>query len=126
MGECLLRLIEELVEYLRSNGYYAELRNGEIIVPHGGFPLYLKIEFRDKLVYMSIKHMDEFRDVLEDLKEAGEDVEELVENAVSYLSLASLKARQWVEEKGLIPVFKLRDGSVEIYEILEEVLEEEE
>lgn len=121
-----MSLIDRLAEYLRAEGYCTELRDGEIIVPHGGLPLYLRIEFKDRFVYMSIKHMDDFKEALEDLKEAGEDVEEIVENAVSYLSIASLKVRQWVEDKGLIPVFKLRDGSVEVYEILEEVLEEEE
>jgi len=121
-----LSYINELADYMRAQGYTVELSNGVIIIPHGSLPLYLKIELKNNFIYMSIKHMDEFKDVLEDLKGAGEDVEEIVEDAISYLSIASLKARQWAEDKGLIPVFKLRDGSVEVYEILEEVLEEEE
>lgn len=114
-----------LTEYLRTLGYTVETPvKNELRILHGTLPLYLKIEVQDKFVYMSIKHTHEFREVLEDLRESGEDVEELVEDALSYLSIASLKVRTWIEERGYIPVFKLRDGSIEVYEILEEVKEE--
>jgi hypothetical protein len=116
----------DLELYLKKLGYRVEYSNGEIRVLHEALPLYLKIEFQGRFVHMSIKPGEGFKEAIEDLKDMGEDVEEIVENALSYLNIASLKARQWIEEHGLIPVFKLREGSIEVYEALEEILEEEE
>jgi hypothetical protein len=75
---------------------------------------------------MSIKHREDLREVLEEMRDSGESVEEAVEEALGYLTNASLKARLWIEQRGLTPVFDLRRGSIEIYEILEDVLEEAE
>jgi len=119
--------VNELAEYLKSQGYEAvQTEASELRVLHPSLPVYLLVEFRDNFAYMSIKHSEELREVLEDLRDDYEDVEGIVEEALSYLSLASLKVRMWVEERGYTSVFKLRDGSIEIYEILEEVLEERE
>ncbi|MEM4718219.1 MAG: hypothetical protein QXE81_05620 [Desulfurococcaceae archaeon] len=117
-------IINDLVDYLRNLGYTVERDNNFLMILHGSLPLYLRVEFRGNLVYMCINYKDNIREALEDLKDSGEDVEEVVEDAISYLSIASLKIRQWIEDKGFIPVFKLRNGSLKVYEILEDVLEE--
>ncbi len=116
----------ELAEYLKSLGYKVEVLNNTVRVLHDVLPLYLELEFKDRFVYISIKHTDDFRDYLEEMRDMGEDIEEQVETAMSYLSIAALKARQWIEDKELVPVFKLREGSIEISETLEELVEEEE
>jgi hypothetical protein len=116
----------DLLNYLKTLGYSVEHYNGEIRVLHETLPLFLEIEFHGRFVRMSIKPREGFKEAIEDMRDMGEDVEEVVESALSYLNIASLKARQWIEEHGLIPVFKLREGSIEVYEALEEILEEEE
>lgn len=117
-------MISELVEYLKSLNYNVEIRGeNEIRVYHDSLPMYLRIEIQGRFVYMSIKHGEELREVLEELRDSGENVEELVEDALSYLSIASLKVRTYIERQGYIPVFKLRNGSLEIHEILERLEE---
>lgn len=123
----ILSIVSTLAEYLKSLNYIVVLHNEhEIHVLHPSLPVYLQVKVKDKFVYMTIKHAEELRDALEDLRDNGEDLENTVEEVLSYLSIVSLKVRKWVEEQGYVPVFKLRDGSLEIYEILEELLEEKE
>ncbi|MGC8982866.1 MAG: hypothetical protein ACP5KA_03830 [Desulfurococcaceae archaeon] len=116
----------ELAEYLKSQGYGITLTGSQsLVIEHPSLPIYLHLEFKDNLVYVSIGlNRDELREVLGEIRESGEDVEEVVEDALSYLNNASLKARKWLEERGYTAVFKIREGSIEIYEVLEEVLEE--
>jgi predicted thioredoxin/glutaredoxin len=116
-----------LAKHLEDQGFTVKIESDTLItIPHDNLPLYLAIEFRGNLVYMSIKHREDLREVLEEMRDSGEDVEEAVEEALGYLTNASLKARLWIEQRGLTPVFDLRRGSIEIYEILEDVLEEAE
>jgi predicted thioredoxin/glutaredoxin len=116
-----------LAKYLEDQGFTVKIESDTLItIPHDNLPLYLAIEFRGNLVYMSIKHREDLREVLEEMRDSGESVEEAVEEALGYLTNASLKARLWIEQRGLTPVFDLRRGSIEIYEILEDVLEEAE
>ncbi|MCC6041063.1 MAG: hypothetical protein LM557_02680 [Desulfurococcaceae archaeon] len=116
-----------LAKYLEDQGFTVKIESDTLItIPHDNLPLYLAIEFRGNLVYMSIKHREDLREVLEEMRDSGEGVEEAVEEALGYLTNASLKARLWIEQRGLTPVFDLRRGSIEIYEILEDVLEEAE
>jgi len=116
----------ELAEYLKSQGYGITLTGSQsLVIEHPSLPIYLHLEFKGNLVYVSIGlNRDELREVLGEIRESGEDVEEVVEDALSYLNNASLKARKWLEERGYTAVFKIREGSIEIYEVLEEVLEE--
>jgi hypothetical protein len=116
---------DELAAYLRREGYNVEVLNNAIRVLHDTLPLYLNVEFKERYVYLGVVHGEELRSILEDLKDAGEDVEEIVESALSFLSMAALKARHWLEERGFIVIFKLREGTVEVYDMLEEILEEE-
>jgi hypothetical protein len=119
--------VYSLARYLEEQGFRVNIVSDKALtVPHDNLPVYLAIEFRDGIVYMSIKHGEDLREVLEELRDSGEDVEEVLEEALSYLTSASLKARLWIEQRGLTPVFDLRGGSIEIHEILEEVLEESE
>ena len=114
-----------LAKYLEEQGFSVKVESDTLLtIPHDNLPVYLTIEFRDNLVYMSIKHREDLREILEELRDSGEDVEEILEEALGYLTNASLKARLWIEQRGLTPVFDLRRGSIEIYEILEDVLEE--
>jgi predicted thioredoxin/glutaredoxin len=116
-----------LAKYLEEQGFSVKVESDTlIIVPHDNLPVYLAIEFKGNLVYMSIKHREDLREVLEEVRDSGEDVEEVLEEALGYLTSASLKARLWIEQRGLTPVFDLRRGSIEVYEILEDVLEEAE
>lgn len=116
-----------LARYLEEQGFKVNVASDTmLVIPHGTLPVYLTIEFKGNLVYISVKHGEELREVLEDLRDSGEDIEEVLEEALSYLTNASLKARLWIEQKGFTPVFDLRRGSIEIYEILEDVLEEAE
>ena len=116
-----------LARYLEEQGFKVNIiSDTTLIIPHGTIPVYLAIEFKGNLVYISVKHGEELREVLEDLRDGGEDVEEALEEALSYLTSVSLKARLWIEQKGFTPVFDLRRGSIEVYEILEDVLEEAE
>jgi hypothetical protein len=124
-GERCLSYKDELAAYLRREGYNVEVLNNAIRVLHDTLPLYLDVEFKERHVYLGVVHGEELRSILEDLKDAGEDVEEIVESALSFLSMAALKARHWLEERGFIVVFKLREGTVEVYDMLEEILEEE-
>lgn len=118
-------IINDLVDHLRKLGYVVERDSNALMIVHGSLPLYLRVEFKNHLVYMGINYRESIREILEDLRDSGEDIEEIVEDAISYLSIASLKIRQWIEDKGFVPVFKLRNGSLEVYEILEDILEEE-
>lgn len=119
--------VSELAEYLKSLGYTVVFCGEKsLCIPHPSLPLYLRVDLEDNFVYMSIKHGEDLRSILEDMHDSGENVEEEVESALSYLSAASLKARMWVEERGYVPVFKLREGSLDIYEMLEEIVEESE
>ncbi|MEM1850536.1 MAG: hypothetical protein QXD40_05500, partial [Desulfurococcaceae archaeon] len=122
-----LSIVNELAEHLKSLNYIVILHSEhEIRVLHPSLPIYLQVEVRNNFVYMTIKHGEGLREVLEDLRDSGEDIENTIEEVLSYLSVVSLKVRKWVEERGYVSVFKLRDGSLEIYEMLEELLEEEE
>lgn len=118
--------ISELALYLESQGYKVKVADDkEIAVLHPLLPVQLYLEFKEPLVYIGIRFdREELREILRDQHESGEDIEEIVEEALSYLSIASLKARKWLEEKGYAPVFRLRDSSSEIYELLEDLQEE--
>ncbi len=119
--------VYSLARYLEEQGFKVEvISDTAIAVLHSNLPVHLIIEFKGNLVYMSIKHGEDLREVLEELRDSGEDVEEILEEALSYLTNASLKARLWLEQRSLTPVFDLRRGCVEIYEILESILEEAE
>lgn len=119
--------VYSLARYLEEQGFKVEVISDTVIaVPHSNLPVHLIIEFKGNLVYMSIKHGEDLREVLEELRDSGENVEEILEEALSYLTNASLKTRLWIEQRGLTPVFDLRRGFVEIYEILEDILEEAE
>ncbi len=114
-----------LARYLEEQGFKVNIiSDTTLTIPHDTLPVYLTIEFKGNLAYISVKHDEELRAVLEDMRDSGEDVEEALEEALSYLTNVSLKARLWIEQKGFTPVFDLRRGSIEIYEILEDVLEE--
>lgn len=120
----ILNIISELAEHLKSLNYTVILHNEhEIRVLHPSLPIYLQVKVKENFVYMTIKHTEELKEILEDLRDSGEDIENSVEEVLSYLSIVSLKVRKWIEERGYVPVFKLRDGSLEIYEMLEELLE---
>lgn len=119
-----MSITDELVRYLRSLGYDVDDSGDVIKVRHANLPIYLYVQFKDRFVYMGINHESDLRDILEDLYDSGEDVESIVEEAISYLSTASLKIRNWIEERGYVPVFKIRDGSIDIYEMIEEIIEE--
>ncbi|MEM1642301.1 MAG: hypothetical protein QXI85_05880 [Desulfurococcaceae archaeon] len=115
----------ELASYLESLGYRVQLEDKKLVIVHPSLPLQLYIEFKEPLVYIGIRFdRDELADVLRDIHESGESIEEVVEEALSYLSVASLRARKWLEDKGYTPVFRLRDSSVEVYELLEDLREE--
>lgn len=116
----------QLANYLMSLGYKIVLvGEKEIAVSHPSLPLQLYIEFKNSLVYMGVRFdREELKSILEDLYESGEDLESTVEEALSYVNIASLKARKWLEEHGYTPIFRLRDSSIEIYEILEDLMEE--
>lgn len=122
----ILTNVAELANYLVSQGFRVVLTGErEIAVPHQSLPVQLYIEFKDSLVYIGVRFdREELKSVLEDLHESGEDIESAVEEALSYVNTASLKARKWLEDHGYTPVFRLRDSSIEIYELLEDLLEE--
>lgn len=119
-----MSVADDLVTYLRSIGYDVDAYRDAIRVRHTSLPIYLNVRFKDRFVYIEIDHEGGLREILEELYEGGEDIESIVEDAISYLSTASLKIRQWIEERGYVPVFKLRDGSIDIYEMVEEIIEE--
>ncbi|MEM4487237.1 MAG: hypothetical protein QXK88_00305 [Desulfurococcaceae archaeon] len=118
-------IVSELAAHLRSIGHRVETPSEkELKVLHDLLPVYLHVEVEGNIVYMAIKHTEDLRATLEELHESGENVEEIVEEALGYLSIVSLRVRSWVEKKGYIPIFKLREGNIKVYEILEELGED--
>lgn len=118
----MLLIVGELLSHLKSLGYKVDIiSEEELKVLHESLPIYLHVRIEGNLVYMSIKHGDDLKAILEELLESGENVEETIEEALGYLSIASLRVKSWIERRGYIPVFKLREGSVKVYEALEEL-----
>ncbi|MEM1628126.1 MAG: hypothetical protein QXP02_02495 [Desulfurococcaceae archaeon] len=119
-------IIQELCNYLNSQDIKARVIDEKSIrIDYDTLPIYLLVELRDgKYLYISIRYEDHLRDVLEDLHEGGENIEDVVEEALSYLSEISLRIRKWSEARGLITVFKLKEGSVELLDIVEELKQE--
>ena len=119
-----MNIINGLLSYLESLGYRVEiLSENELKIPHDTLPIFLHVEVRENIIYMGLRYSDELRKVLEELHDYGEDIEKIVEDALSYLTNASLKINPWIREKGYITVFRLREGSNDIYEILEDIRE---
>ncbi|MEM4756641.1 MAG: hypothetical protein QW254_01185 [Desulfurococcaceae archaeon] len=119
-------IIQELCNYLNSQDIKARVIDEKSIrIDYDTLPIYLLVELRDgKYLYISIRYEDHLRDVLEDLHEGGENIEDVVEEALSYLSEISLRIRKWSEPRGLITVFKLKEGSVELLDMVEELKQE--
>lgn len=118
--------ISEVAKQLESEGYRVLVQSENVmLIPHPSLPIRLRVEFKEPLAYVTVEfEKEELREILEDLHEAGEDIESVVEEALGYLNAAALKLRKWLEEKGYAMMLKLREGSIEIYELLEELEEE--
>ncbi len=114
---------DELVEYLKEHDL--KLRRGKRTVKaiHKSIPVILVYKFANKHVTVDLDYEEDLRDVLEDLIDAGENVEELVDDVLSELRDLAIETSRILEEKGYNVELKLREGENDIRDLLEDVME---
>lgn len=118
-------MINDLADFLARNGFTPVVQGkSSLRVYDSELPVYLEARLEDNKVYTYIGFTGELREELEEAALSGEDIEEMVENSLSYLNTCALLVKKWADEKRLITVFKLREGSVELMELLEDIMEE--
>jgi len=116
-------MINDLISFLRKHSFNAVAYGNTVRVMDEELPVYLEVRFDGNKVYASIGFTDDLRDALEEAILNGRNVDEAVEEALSRLNICALLVKKWVDERGLIMIFKLRDGSIELTNLLEELKE---
>lgn len=91
---------------------------------HHLLPVYLDIVFGGNRVVIKLSYDSSLKDFLEDLVSSGSDnVEDLVEDVISEFNELTAGLYKWFKENGYEINIKLREGEIDIIELLEDLIE---
>ncbi|ADV64472.1 hypothetical protein Desmu_0153 [Desulfurococcus mucosus DSM 2162] len=117
-------MISDLAEFLRRHGFKVIAYRDALRVPDEELPIYLEVKLDAGKIYTAIGFTEELREILEEKASGGESIEDIVEDALSRLNTCALLVKKWADERRLVTIFRLREGSVELMDLLEELREE--
>lgn len=116
--------IQSLVDMIVSKGYQVQGIGNKLRVLHHLLPVYLDIIFGSNKVVIKLSFDNNLRDFLEDLVSSGsENVEDLVEDVISEFNELTAGLYKWFRENGYEINIKLKEGEIDIIELLEDILE---
>lgn len=118
-------MLSDLARFLETIGIKPVVIHRELRVPYDELPISLLVRLIDSALYISLLFNElEMRAVLEDLYLSGEDIEAVVDRAITYLSEIGLRIRMWAEERGITTIFNLREGDIILRELVDDITEE--
>ena len=115
---------DKIVKLLKEHELEVRKRKNIVRGTHKTIPITLIIRIIGDEAIIELEPEEELRDVLVDLIEAGEDVEETVDDVLSELRDIAVEISQLLSDKGYEVKLKLREGENDVRDILEEIEEE--
>ncbi|MGB9828133.1 MAG: hypothetical protein ACPLSM_06410 [Thermosphaera sp.] len=116
--------IQSLVDMIVSKGYQVQGVGNKLRVLHHLLPVYLDIVFSGNKVVVKLSFDNSLREFIEDLVLSGsENVGDLVEDVIGEFNELTASLYKWFKDNGFEINIKLKDGEIDIMEMLEDILE---
>jgi len=113
-----------LVDMIVSKGYQVQGVGNKLRILHHLLPIYLDIVFSGNKVVVKLSFDNNLREFIEDLVLSGsEDVGDLVEDVIGEFNELTASLYKWFKDNGFEINIKLKDGELDIRELLEDILE---
>ena len=124
IGEGIMGILDEVREIMEDHDLEVTLDKNMVIGLHSSIPVILKVYISKKKASIELEAEEDLRDVLDELVEAGEDIESLVDDVLSELRDIAIEIGRALENKGYRVELNLREGESDVRDIVEEVAEE--
>jgi hypothetical protein len=116
--------IQSLVDMIVSKGYQVQGVGNKLRVLHHLLPVYLDIVFSGSRVVVKLSFDNSLREFIEDLVLSGsEDVGDLIEDVIGEFNELTASLYKWFKDNGFEINIKLKEGEIDIMELLEDILE---
>ncbi|MCC5990698.1 MAG: hypothetical protein LM558_04260 [Thermosphaera sp.] len=116
--------IQSLVDMIVSKGYQVQGVGNKLRVLHHLLPIYLDIVFSGSKVVVKLSFDNSLREFIEDLVSSGnEDVGDLIEDVIGEFNELAASLYKWFKGNGFEINIKLKEGEIDIMELLEDILE---
>ncbi len=113
-------LVKEIIEFIKNNSFITEQIDNKIIVrAEHDSPVTLVLNLQGDTIEIKLE-VEDLVDYIEELRDHGEDVQDIVESQVEDLKSIAYKLINWLSKKGLKIINKLRESELDILEELEE------
>ncbi len=113
-----------MVDMIVSKGYQVQGVGNKLRVLHHLLPVYLDIVFSGNKVVVKLSFDNSLREFIEDLVLSGsENVGDLVEDVIGEFNELTASLYKWFKDNGFEINIKLKDGEIDIMEMLEDILE---
>ena len=121
-----MSVVDEITVYLKKEGLKFQKRKGTLTIfyPDLEIQLVLKIDESSRKAVLSLDYDVELRDHIADLFDSGEDVEDIIDTAISEIRDIAVNISNILESKGYSIEDKISEGEKDIRDLMEEVLEE--
>jgi len=121
-----MSVVDEITVYLKKEGLKFQKRKGTLTIfyPDLEIQLVLKIDESSRKAVLSLDYDEELRDHIADLFDSGEDVEDIIDTAISEIRDIAVNISNILESKGYSIEDKISEGEKDIRDLMEEVLEE--
>jgi len=116
--------IQSLVDMIVSKGYQVQGVGNKLRVLHHLLPIYLDIFFSGSKAVVKLSFDNSLREFIEDLVSSGnEDVGDLIEDVIGEFNELVASLYKWFKDNGFEINIKLKEGEIDILELLEDILE---
>ncbi len=113
-------LVEEIIKFIKNNSFIVKKIGDKIIVrSEQNSPITLVLHTQGDTIEVRLE-VEDLVDYIEELRDHGEDVQDVVESQVDDLKSIAYKLIKWLSGKGLKIINKLRESELDILEKLEE------